>query len=207
VNRRILINSGLPPGPAPAAVRGARGIAPASVALAAVAFCLSACGSTGSLPAAAGSSGAAASPSPSLAHVKTGDVEVTGAYIPQPASSDVAVAYFTLRDTGPTGDVLLSASTEPASQAMVMREAATGSNAGAMVDVTGGLAIPAHGAVTLAPGGYHLMLTHPAVRLVAGDHVMLTLVMRDAGSVRIDVPVTSLGSDAQNAPMPSTPGM
>ncbi len=147
------------------------------------------------------------SPSPSLGHAASGGIEVTGAYIPQPASPDVAVAYFTLTDTGARGDLLLSASTDPASQAMVMRDASSGANAGTMVNVTGGLPVPAHGSVTLAPGGYHLMLTHPAAHLLAGGHVTVTLLLRDAGALRVQVPVTSLTSDAQNAPMPSMSGM
>lgn len=132
---------------------------------------------------------------------------MTGAYIPQPASLDVAVAYFTLTDTGPRADLLLSASTDPPSQAMVMRDVSSGANAQTMVNVTGGLPVPAHGSVTLAPGGYHLMLNHPAARLLAGDRVTVTLVLRDAGAVRVQVPVTSLTSDAQSTPTPSMSGM
>lgn len=143
------------------------------------------------------------SASPSLGHAASGGIEVTGAYIPQPASPDVAVAYFTLTDTGPHADLLLSASTDPASQAMVMRDVSSGASAGTMVNVTGGLPVPAHGSVTLAPGGYHLMLTHPATRLLAGGHVTVTLLLRDTGALRVEVPVTSLTSDAQNSPMPS----
>jgi periplasmic copper chaperone A len=208
VNHRTLIDTGSPVVPSAAVRRG--GALTACAALAATALCVSACASTAAPQSAdAGSAGvaAAASASSSLGHASSGDIEVTGAYIPQPASPDVAVAYFTLTDTGARGDVLLSATTDPASQAAVMRESSSGANAGTMLEVTGGLAVPAHGAVTLAPGSYHLMLTDPAIRLVAGGHVTLTLVLRDAGRVRVNVPVTSLTSDAQSAPMPSMSGM
>lgn len=172
------------------------------------AVCVAACGSA----AASGASGAAAaaptaSPSPSLGSAASGAITVTGAHIPQPASADVAVAYFTLTDTGPRADVLMSASTDPRSQASVMREVSSGANAESMVDVVGGLPVPAHGSVSLAPGGYHLMLTHPAARLVAGDHVAITLVLRDAGAIHVSVPVTPLIPATQNTAMSSTSGM
>lgn len=132
-----------------------------------------------------------------------GELSITGAYIPQPASPDVAAAYFTITDHGSQGDVLLSASSVPASQASLMQESETGANAGTMTNITDGLSIPSKGAVVLGPGGYHLMLTEPAATLKAGDSVVLTLRFAKAGTVTVKVPVTSLLSDAQT----SMPGM
>jgi len=132
-----------------------------------------------------------------------GDLKITNAYIPQPASPEVAAAYFTVTDRGSQGDVLLSATSVPASQASLMQESETGANAGTMTGLTGGLAIPAEGAVVLGPGGYHLMLTDPATRLNAGGSVALTLRFAKAGTVTIKVPVTSLLSDALTSPTPS----
>ena len=132
-----------------------------------------------------------------------GDLSITDAYIPQPASPDVAAAYFTVTDHGSQGDVLLSATSVPASQASLMQESETGANAGTMNDIPGGLAIPAKGAVVLGPGGYHLMLTNPVATLKQGANVALTLHFAKAGTVTVKVPVTSLFSDAQT----SMPGM
>jgi periplasmic copper chaperone A len=135
-----------------------------------------------------------------------GHIKITGAYIPQPATPSVAAAYFTITETGPQGDVLLSAASVPASQASLMQESdSTGANAGTMTDLTGGLAIPADGAVALGPGGYHLMLTNPASPLTAGGSVALTLHFKDAGAVTFEVPVTSLLSDALTSSSSSTP--
>ncbi len=50
------------------------------------------------------------------------------------------------------------------------------------------LEVPAHGALTLAPGGYHLMLFDPTTALHAGDKVKLTLHL-DNGT---EVPVTAV---------------
>ena len=133
-----------------------------------------------------------------------GDISITGAYIPQPATPSVAAAYFTVTESGSQSDVLLSATSNPSSQASLMQETSSGADAGTMTNITGGLTIPAKGAVDLGPGGYHLMLTNPASPLTAGGSVALTLRFEHAGSVTLKVPVTSLLSDAlTGSPAPS----
>jgi copper(I)-binding protein len=157
-----------------------------------------------------------ASPSP-RGSAASGAIRITGAYLPQPATADVAAAYFTITDTGDEADVLVSATATPAAQTALMRES-TNDGAESMTAVTGGLPIPAHGQVTLAPGGYHLMLTNPAASLKQGDIVTLSLRFEHAGTVAIKVPVTSLlsgamtgstsaGSATSMPGMPSMPGM
>ena len=131
-----------------------------------------------------------------------GQITVADAYIPQPASPDVAAAYFTVTEHGGQGDVLLSASSVPASRAALMQESTTGSAAETMTDLPHGLAIPAQTSVALGPGGYHLMLTDPAAPLVAGATVALTLRFQHAGTVTFKVPVTSLLSDALTSSAP-----
>ena len=133
-----------------------------------------------------------------------GEISITDAYIPQPATADVAAAYFTVTEHGGRGDVLLSAASVPASQASLMQESQVGSAAESMTVLPHGLAIPAQGAVVLGPGGYHLMLADPASPLTAGGSVTLTLRFQRAGSVTFKVPVTSLLSDAVTSPGPSS---
>jgi copper(I)-binding protein len=137
---------------------------------------------------------ASSSPSP-RGSAAAGSIEISGAYLPQPASADVAAVYFTVTDTGDQPDVLLSATSSPASQASLMRES-TSDGAESMTALSGGLPIPAHGQVTLAAGGDHLMLTDPATPLKQGDTVVLALSFAHAGTVTLRVPVTSLLSDA-----------
>jgi copper(I)-binding protein len=131
-----------------------------------------------------------------------GTIRITGAYLPQPASADVAAAYFTIEDTGDQADLLISATSAPAAQAALMHESTT-NGAESMATLTGGLPIPAHGQVALAPDGYHLMLMSPATPLKQGGIVTLTLHFQHAGTVTLKVPVTSLLSDA----MTGMPGM
>ena len=49
-----------------------------------------------------------------------------------------------------------------------------------MVD---GIVVPAHGTVSLSPGGYHLMLMQPAYALKAGEQVVMVLHFADGGSL------------------------
>lgn len=125
-----------------------------------------------------------------------GTLTIADAYIPQPASPDVAAAYFTVTEHAGQGDVLLSASSVPASRATLMQESSSGADAETMTNLPHGLAIPPQTSVALGPGGYHLMLTDPAAPLTAGGTVVLTLRFQHAGTVTFRVPVTSLLSDA-----------
>ena len=54
--------------------------------------------------------------------------------------------------------------------------------------------IPAHGQLTLEPGGYHVMLINLTKPLVAGDRLPLTLQFEHAGQMDITVKIKS--SDA-----------
>ena len=100
-----------------------------------------------------------------------------------------------MADTGSQPDVLVSAVSTPEAQVSLMSESVSG-GAETMTPLSGGLPVPAHGRVTLGPGGYHLMLTNPSTPLEQGDTVRLALRFEHAGTVTLEVPVTSLLSDA-----------
>lgn len=51
------------------------------------------------------------------------------------------------------------------------------------------LDIPAHGSVKLAPGGYHLMLSHARRAIKPGDKVPLALHFADGRVLQVDFPV------------------
>ena len=66
----------------------------------------------------------------------------------------------TIQNKGATPDRLTGGSADFAT--VEIHEMKSENGVMEMREVTGGLAIPAHGSVGLAPGGYHLMLTHLA---------------------------------------------
>ncbi|HET7561155.1 MAG TPA: copper chaperone PCu(A)C [Rhodanobacteraceae bacterium] len=52
-----------------------------------------------------------------------------------------------------------------------------------------GLDIPAHASVKLAPGGYHLMLSHATHPIKPGDKVAITLEFTDGATLQTDFSV------------------
>ena len=103
----------------------------------------------------------------------------------------VAGAFLTIRNDG-EADRLVGASSEIASEAMLHESRMEG---GVMemrhVDA---IVVPAHGQISLKPGGYHLMLMGLKTPLKAGDTFPLTLVFEKGGAVRVTAAVEALGS-------------
>lgn len=100
-----------------------------------------------------------------------------------------ASAYATLSDIGSTGDALVSVST-PAATKVTLHNTKTsaGGSAGTMVDVSD-IAVPAGSHVTLAPGGYHVMLEGLKSGLKVGMKVTMTWKFRSGVSVTTSFPV------------------
>jgi copper(I)-binding protein len=139
-----------------------------------------------------------ASTSPSTAAAVTiGDLTLTGGYIPQPASPDVAAAYLTIVNNGATADTMTKVITNVTSDVMAMTETDQG-GVGTMTDITQ-VTIAAHSSYTFTPGHAHLMLQNPKVTLKAGDSVALTISFAHAGTVQIELPVDSITGPTASA--------
>jgi copper(I)-binding protein len=144
----------------------------------------------------ASSSGAsAAGPIPALSmtggHSTLGDLTVTRAYIPDPASPSTAAAYFTVANSGSTPDRLVSVTSSGFASSTVHHYLKTADGAEEMVPLTGGAVIPAHGRLVLQPGADHVMLMRPVRALRQGATAALTLVFAKAGRVTVRVPVVA----------------
>lgn len=113
-------------------------------------------------------------------------LSVVGAYVPQPASPDVAAAYFTVRNNGGTAARLTGVRTDASHEAMMHR-----SDAGGGMQMVDSVTVPAHGSVAFARGGLHVMITNPR-RLRQGDSVRLTLTFSGAAPITVTAPVTSV---------------
>src|SRR3954447_25705762 len=74
-------------------------------------------------------------------------IQVTGAYLRQPANRINAAVYFTVRNTGGAADTLLSVASGAGATASLHTE-----RGGGMQPAAGGLPVPAHGSLVLAPG-------------------------------------------------------
>lgn len=132
----------------------------------------------------------------SLGTGSVGHLVIGGAYVPQPASPDVAAAYFTVTNTGDTADALVSVHSDAGATSLHRTVG------GAMVALHQ-LDVLAHSKAALTPGGNHLMIEGLTRPIVMGGSVLLTLTFTYAGVVTVTVPVTGYGgTDA----MPSMSG-
>jgi copper(I)-binding protein len=103
-----------------------------------------------------------------------------------------AAAYMVLQnDSG--SDVVVTGASSPACGMLMLHKSSDNSGMAMMMDVPS-ITVPAHGSVTLAPGGYHLMCMQPAMKV--GDKVSVTLMVAGHPDVTAMLPV--LG--AQGAP-------
>jgi len=118
-----------------------------------------------------------------------------GATAPRQAT---AAAYLTLANGGPAADRLIAAAS-PAAEQVRLHMTAVDANGVATMRAVDVLQIPAGGAVSLEPGGLHLMLEGLKAPLAAGSTVVLVLRFERAGEVRLDVPVRSPREIARGA--------
>ncbi|MBV9510335.1 MAG: copper chaperone PCu(A)C [Caulobacteraceae bacterium] len=107
---------------------------------------------------------------------------------PTPAGAPTAAGYLTITNAGPKADVLLGGSSSMASKVEVHQMSMAGGIM-RMRPVPGGLPIPPHQTVSLAPGGYHLMLIGPQRPFKAGDHIPVILRFQRAGAVSVEFDV------------------
>ncbi|MES2833790.1 MAG: copper chaperone PCu(A)C [Pseudomonadota bacterium] len=110
-------------------------------------------------------------------------VEVTDAVCrPTPNGRDVTGCYLTL--TASTNDRLVSVATPAAATAQV-HEMKTEGGMMMMAELKDGLPLPAGEAVSLKPGGNHIMLMGVTAPLKAGDAVSLTLTFEHAAPLGV----------------------
>jgi copper(I)-binding protein len=105
------------------------------------------------------------------------------------------VAYLTITDTG-AADSVTGVSTPIAASAS-LHQSTTEGGVMRMTPVPA-LPIAAGGTVTLAPGGYHIMLEGLTQALKAGDQFPLTLTFEHAGPITTMVTVKPLGTAAKS---------
>ena len=110
-----------------------------------------------------------------------------------PASAPAGGGFLKITNTGAAPDRLVSASS-PAADIVQVHEMKMDGAVMRMREVEKGLEIPAGGTVTLAPGGFHLMMMGLKGPLKQGTNVPITLVFEKAGKIEIELSVAGLGA-------------
>ncbi|MFG2308907.1 copper chaperone PCu(A)C [Streptomyces sp. NPDC048566] len=133
---------------------------------------LAGCGSGGG--GSAGSSSAAGRP----------DLTVTGAYMPAPTMGTMAAGFFTVTNSGGADE--LTSVTSDLTDDVTLHSTKNG----AMEEETS-FPVPAHGTLTLATGGNHLMFAKLTHKPRQGEKVAVELHFAKSGTVRVSMPVKS----------------
>lgn len=97
-----------------------------------------------------------------------------------------AAGYMTIHNNGDSPAVLTAAAS-PSCGMLMLHESQDKSGMSMMMDVPS-VTIPAHGSVTFAPGGYHLMCMSPAA-MKPGSDVSLTLTFQGGATIPVTAPV------------------
>lgn len=108
-------------------------------------------------------------------------------------TSRPGAAYLTIRNEGAEADTLTGVEASIAGQAEV-HHTTTDASGVTRMEPAGSLAIPAGEAVSLAPGGRHVMLMDLNEPLVEGKTLTLTLAFERSGEVAVSVPILGIGS-------------
>ncbi|AWN28410.1 copper chaperone PCu(A)C [Streptomyces libani] len=110
-------------------------------------------------------------------------IEVTGAYMPQPVTDQMAGAYFTVKNNGDSADKLTSVTTNLAKDISLHK------TVGSKMERVKSLTVPANGTLRLSHGGNHLMFMGLKSKPTKDDVVTVTLHFATADPVRVAVPV------------------
>lgn len=130
----------------------------------------------------------------SAADVKAGDLVVSQAWSrATPGGAKVAGGFLTITNKGAADDRLVAITAEVAG-ATEVHEMSMDNGVMKMRPVEGGLPVPAGKTVTLAPGGYHLMLEELKAPLKQGEQVPVTLQFEKAGKVLVTLDVQGVGA-------------
>ena len=148
---------------------------------------------------------AACSSYASAQQVKAGDLVLDHAWArATPAGAKVGGGFLTIENKGATADKLIGGSSRAAGKVEV-HETTMNNGVATMRPVRDGLSIPAGQSVTLAPGGYHLMMTELKGPLKKGDKLVVTLVFEKTGEVKATFDVQGIG--AMGSSSGQMPGM
>ena len=110
-----------------------------------------------------------------------------------PPSAPAGGGFLKITNTGTSPDRPISARS-PAADIVQVHEMKMDGSVMRMREVEKGLELPAGGSVTLAPGGYHLMMMGLKGPLKQGSTVPVTLVFEKAGTIDVELAVEAMGA-------------
>ncbi len=130
-----------------------------------------------------------------LAHgYKLGSLEIAHPWArATPPSAMAGGGFLTVTNKGSEPDRLISASS-PAAARVEIHEMKMDGNIMRMRELEKGLEIPPGATVTLAPGGFHLMMMELKGPLTKDSKVPMTLTFEKAGVIEVELAVEAMGA-------------
>ncbi|KOX10263.1 copper chaperone PCu(A)C [Nocardiopsis sp. NRRL B-16309] len=159
----------------------------APAALAAALLSATACGTPATAPA------ADAAPEEARGHAVAGDLEISGAWVPEPANPRVAVLYLEVANAAHEDATITGVTTDASPDADLCSTETTESGASRM-RVVEEIPVAAGGSTALVDGGYHIMLNDLPETLAAGDEVEVTLAFDGGREAEFTAPVEPMAA-------------
>ncbi|MEW2220959.1 copper chaperone PCu(A)C [Streptomyces sp. NPDC006990] len=111
------------------------------------------------------------------------ELKVSGAYVPQPPTEEMAGGFLTIRNSGDSADKLTSVSSDVAGTVELHE------TVDQQMQRVKSLPVPAHGELELRRGGNHLMLMDLERKPTKGQTVTFVLHFQRSGAVTVKAPV------------------
>ena len=128
--------------------------------------------------------------------VKIGALEIDDPFTrATPAGAKVGAGYMVVKNAGAAADRLVSATADVAGRVEI-HEMAMKDGVMIMRPLPDGLPVPAGGAVTLKPGGYHIMFLDLKAPIALDKPVTGTLTFEKAGTVTVTYKVVPVGASS-----------
>lgn len=135
-----------------------------------------------------------------LDSANAGAIKITQAWSRATTTSGQnGVVFMTIENSGSTGDRLIAATTPVSEKAELHTH--TNDNGVMRMRPVDGINLSPGAAITLAPGGLHVMLMSVKAPLVKGKSFPLTLTFEKAGAATVDVSIQGAGDASMMAPM------
>jgi copper(I)-binding protein len=126
--------------------------------------------------------------------VKAGDLVISQAWSrATPGGAKIGAGYLTIENKGAAADTLVGISGDIAGKIEV-HEMTMNNGVMTMRPLEKGLTVDPGKTVTLAPGGYHLMMTDLKMPMKQGEKLPLTLEFEKAGKVAVMLDVEGVGA-------------
>lgn len=119
-----------------------------------------------------------------------GDIMVKDAYVRSSTpNSKTGAAFLMLMNTGDADDRLIAASSDVAKRVELHTHKEISDGVMQMIEIEGGITVPAGGMHMLQRGGDHVMFMGLTAPLVQGEDVTVTLTFEKAGNVDVVIPI------------------